>query len=172
MKQTLKLLNFKEVNPKFIEATVDHFKNQEIRLTFKLRQKDVDPNLFFSQEFKTLEKGKDLWKKTCFECFFFDESSDQYFEINISLDGKYDLMSFTEYRKESFLEAPLKVSNLSIKVDQEDAFVSFELKTFFKNPYFISPSVILDTQKEQLFFAINHSPLKPDFHKKPKHFLK
>lgn len=167
MKESLKLLNFKDTDPKFIEVVLDQAKNQEMTLTYKLRQKDVDPKLFTSKEFKSLEKGKELWEKTCFECFFFDESSEQYFELNISLDGKYDLMSFETYRKQSSIEAPIKVSNLSVKKVQDFVYVSFGLETWFKKPHFIAPTVILDGPNEQFFYASKHSDTKPDFHLKP-----
>ncbi len=164
MKESLKLLNFTDADPKFIEVILDQAKNQEMTLTYKFRQKDVDPKLFSLKEFKTLKKGKNLWKKTCFECFFFDESSEQYFELNISLDGKYDLMSFETYRKQSSIEAPIKVSNLSVKKVQDFVCVSFGLVTRFTRPHFIAPSVILDGPTEQFFFALKHSDTKPDFH--------
>ncbi len=170
MKESLKLLNFKDEDPKFIEVTLEQIKNQETIITYKLRQKNVDPKLFSSKEFKVLEKGKDLWKKTCFECFFFDESSEQYFELNVSLDGKYDLMSFEKYREQTSTKAPIKVSNLRIKKDQDFVQVSFTMITGFTRPHFMAPTVILDSQKEQLFFALYHSQPKPDFHKKNKTF--
>ncbi|MEI7441088.1 MAG: hypothetical protein WCK43_05580 [bacterium] len=167
MKESLKLLNFKDADPKFIEVILDQVKNQGMSLTYKLRQKDVDQNLFSPKEFKSLEKGKELWKKTCFECFFFDESSEQYLELNVSLDGKYDLISFETYRKQNSIEAPIKVSNLSVKKDQDFVYVSFVLVTNFTKPHFIAPSVILDGPNEQFFFALKHNDIKPDFHKKP-----
>jgi hypothetical protein len=166
MKELLKLLNFKDVDPKFIEVSIDQAKNQETTLTYKLRQEDVDLKLFTSKEIKNLERGKELWKKTCFECFFFDESSEQYFELNVSLDGKYDLMSFEKYRKQISVENPIQVTNLSIKKDQDFVKVSFVLITNFTRPHFIAPTVILDGQKEQFFFALKHNNTKPDFHLK------
>ena len=73
-------------------------------------------------------------------------------------------MSFETYRKQSSIEAPIKVSNLSVKKVQDFVCVSFGLVTRFTRPHFIAPSVILDGPTEQFFFALKHSDTKPDFH--------
>ena len=172
MKQKLKLINFKDQEPKFIDVIIEKSKpdvlHQNLKLTYTFGQKDIDSNIFFPKSIKNLEKGFELWKKTCLECFFFDEKSDQYFEVNVSPEGKYDLMSFKSYRQKTNKEAPIQVSDLTIKKSQSLITVSFHLKTEFSSLYSISPTVILDTPAEQLFFAQKHIKTRPDFHlKKP-----
>jgi hypothetical protein len=170
MKRSLKLINFKDEDPKFIEVIIEQLnansENQEMTLSFILSQKNVDQKLFMPKKITDLEKASDLWKKTCFECFFFDEKSEQYFEVNVSLEGKYDLMSFKKYREQSSLKAPIQVSSLEIKNEQNLVIVSFNLKTEFKSTHFISPTVILHTPYEQKFFALTHDKKKPDFHQR------
>ena len=168
MKRSLKLINFKDEDPKFIEVIIEQLnadsEKQEMTLSFILSQKNVDEKLFMPKKIEALEKSSDLWKQTCFECFFFDESSEQYFEVNVSLEGQYDLMSFKKYREKSALQAPIEVSSLEIRNEQNSVIISFKLKTEFKSTHFISPTAILHTPYEQKFFALSHDKKKPDFH--------
>lgn len=170
MKRSLKLLNFKDVEPKHIEVCIEEKKlselNQEMTLTYVLCQKDVDSHLFFPKKAEHLAQGSKLWEKTCFECFFFDEKSDEYFELNVSPEGKYDLLSFQKYREQNSKHPPIQIHNLEIKRDQNFATLSFKLHTHFKSAYFISPTVILETHTGQHFFALSHDSDKADFHKK------
>jgi hypothetical protein len=169
MKRFLKLINFKDEDPKFIDVTVLqsglNASQEELVLTFKICQKNVDLNLFLPKTIRNLKKGSELWKQTCFECFFFDENSEKYFEVNVSLDGEYDLMSFKKYREQSNQAAPIQVSDLIVKNDQKFVVVSYKLRTEFKSSHQLSPAVILSTHNYQKFFALRHSKIKPDFHK-------
>ena len=170
MKQSLKLLNFKKTNPEYIEACIEELnqtpEGQVIKLTYKILKKHIDEKLLEEKKIKALSKGEDLWKKTCFECFFFDTNSDKYFEVNVSPDGQYDLFSFEKYRQKSSTPAPIEISELIIEKDQDFVSVSLQIKHKLNTKHSLFPTVILDTPSEQLFFALKHQDSKPNFHKR------
>jgi hypothetical protein len=170
MKQSLRLLNFKNTDPKYIDVFIEKKflseTEQKTLFSYVFFSEENNSPLFLPKKINPLVKGTHLWKNTCFECFFFDENSDEYFELNVSPKGEYDLLSFEKYRLKSSKAAPIHVSNFQVERVQNLVTLSFELKTHFKSSYFISPTVILDTPREQSFFALSHELLKPDFHKK------
>src|ERR1700751_274314 len=66
-------------------------------LTFEMSGKGVSEIVLPAKSEKASRKNE-LWKETCFECFFGVARSKAYFEFNGSPSGNWAFYSFDDYR--------------------------------------------------------------------------
>ena len=111
----------------------------------------------------------ELWKETCFECFFGVANSKKYFEFNGSPSGNWALYSFEDYRqgmKDGVLTSPPELK----KFEKSSGMIS----CVWQIPYFSEEliqnasitAVIKSTQSSDIpeYWALKHSGDQPDFH--------
>jgi hypothetical protein len=113
-----------------------------------------------------LKKSQRLWEESCFECFFFEKDSSKYFELNLSTDGRYDVLCFNDYRKlAEDQNRDLKLSNL--KAQKEGSKLSVEIQAEIPRDLILQPTLILKLNNgEKLYFASEHPSNEADFHLK------
>lgn len=106
----------------------------------------------------------DLWKKTCFEFFWKEDSSTHsYFEANFSPSLAWNIFSFQNYRSSNNLSQHLKAS-----VQWGASVHSFTLRSVLygiKKPILWHATAILEYPKGPLYYSqrlVKESP--PDFH--------
>ena len=113
---------------------------------------------------KELRKGKDLWKKTCLEAFFFDEGKSSYTELNFNILGEYCFIYFEDYRKEIIACETFKCLDINSKFEEKQISAEIHLMVPPGLRFMLSPTAILMPEgKDALYFALQHGE-KPDFH--------
>ena len=111
----------------------------------------------------------ELWKDTCFECFFGVVGSTQYFEFNGSPSGDWALYSFDEYR----------TGMKDVKMTEPPVLEKFEktatgIRVEWRIPYF-TPAILMSASLAAIlkfsapasgfsYWALKHAGEKPDFH--------
>lgn len=111
--------------------------------------------------------GHDLWKKTCFECFFFQETSEHYAELNFNPMGEYALLFFSEYRKPADQAEHFRVTSIRHREASQDLTAIVSLTLPKSVSFLCSPTAILmPVGAAPLYFALHHGT-KPDFHARP-----
>ncbi len=150
-----------------IEASLEA-QSSGFLLSFEITGKNIDQVLLSPKSPKPSRKN-DLWKETCFECFFGVGNSKQYFEFNGSTSGDWALYSFDDYRKgmkevetfqQPFMEKLEKTENV--------------LSVAWRIPYFtklilqnasITSVIKFGAQADEVsYWALKHAGEKPDFH--------
>ena len=158
----------KEANPLKVEATLEVLQ-QKIKLNFQVigNRKAYVINSKLENEEK-IERKDELWKSTCFELFIANSPSEEYYEINISPFGEWNIYHLNAY-KVGFKEFR-EVSKPIIKMTKENYKyrLSFEIEfnqRIFNNEglSFNLATIILDKNNLRHFYSI--CPRKTaDFH--------
>ena len=117
----------------------------------------------------------ELWQDTCFELFFGPKVAPNYWEINISPRGHWNIYHFDDYRS-GMREEESYTALASCTEYQADCFklsASIPLSTIVEDDVQLeaAPSVVLKSPDGSLsYWALAHSPARPDFHDR-RHFL-
>lgn len=134
-------------------------------LTFEVSGADVDRISLQPKSSKPARKN-DLWKETCFECFFGVGGTKQYFEFNGSTSGDWALYSFDDYRK-GMKDAPVSGDPVMKKLEK----VNGKLECVWQIPYFTkailqgaSLTAVIKMGENVSYWALKHAGEKPDFH--------
>ena len=121
----------------------------------------------------------ELWKETCFECFIPALNSTAYLELNLSPSGNWNAYAFQDYRKgmNAFALdhqwAPVQrvIAHTDNTLETEwlipleviqKGFAS--VPTTFSDFGEVGLTVVLKTSELTLYWSLEHSSLKPDFH--------
>ena len=111
--------------------------------------------------------GTELYKKTCFELFFFDPQSTRYFELNVSPTAEYANLIFNRYREPTPQKMVLlKPSHFVSTLTSSEYCAQFKVGVNFQGDFLLSPTVVLETSdRKLLYYALAHAnPDGPDFH--------
>ncbi len=118
----------------------------------------------------TLSRQDYLWQANCLECFF-DFGQNAYFEMNLSLDGQFNLYEFDNYRTPSCLP-PRWADGMVFMIDGNFApnhhtyHLGIKLDNYHAlSIHKINPVAILYHDGEPIFYAKSHVK-PPDFHDK------
>jgi len=112
-----------------------------------------------------------LWEETCLEFFLATKGSPQYWEINLSPSGRWNIYRFSGYREEMQEEAAF--TSLPFRV--EDGKDSFSLDVELRLDRIISPntplhvgvSATIKLRRDLMtYWALSHPGQKPDFHRR------
>lgn len=158
------------------ELQVNFFIEQCLH-TQALFQKSLAAALPSSQQVLSLMRADFLWQSDCFEFFFGQKNASNYIEINISVDGYYNLYRFDKYRLPE-QSPPVRDYNHQLTLNGIDSIlggyvISFNIKNL-QHPLELSQlnfnlTAILypykADQKTPLYYAINHD-ITPDFHQR------
>lgn len=115
----------------------------------------------------------ELWKTTCFELFLSVEGSDEYWELNLSPHGAWNLYHFDSYRNTVEPRQEDKVSKINFQKSDEVSQKKIEARIPIQGLGLLSKtlevsitSVIEFKDKEKAYFALKHVTDKPDFHQR------
>ena len=114
------------------------------------------------------QRANELWRDTCFELFIANNSSQEYYEINISSSTEWNTYHFESYKKE--MQESNKFSVPSIQNQQSNNRYSFSFEMNFQEDIFekkllINLAVILlDRDGVRQFYSINRREKLPNFH--------
>jgi hypothetical protein len=113
----------------------------------------------------------ELWQETCFEFFLGTPNSPQYWEVNLSPAGDWNVYRFESYRagmeeEMAFESLPFSVQTrsnafmLDLKLNL-DSIVSEETKLH------MAISTVIQTQNGEIsYWALTHPGLEADFHRR------
>lgn len=111
-----------------------------------------------------------LWENTCFEAFIKPRNGDEYWEINFSPTGDWNVFHFSDYRQEMREEA--KIQTPVLRTEKLDSL--FRCSTTLRLKDQIWPdhldvgltAVLRLSNGSESFWALKHAGSKPDFHLK------
>lgn len=119
-----------------------------------------------------LPRRKDhLWQKTCFECFISTPDTAQYWEINLSPAGHWNVYRFDDYRRGMQEERTFS----RLEVSTESTGDKFELNSrldltpigLTRQPIVMALSAVLKGINGELtYWALTHAGPHPDFHRR------
>lgn len=110
-----------------------------------------------------LVRAHDLWRKTCFEAFFSPPQAKEYWEINISPQGQWNLYQFGEYRSPQPPTESQELRLLELETTKNSLRAKLEGNTFFPALDF-SFCAVLKIENSSHYYSTNHAGKKPDFH--------
>ena len=121
-----------------------------------------------------------LWEHTCFEAFLSSKKSDEYWELNISPFGDWNLYHFKGYRKALGREARIpSLSHFKSDFLQTQTVRSLEVTIDLKSLPLTSElslglTAVLEFQYPvgKTYWALKHAGQKPDFHLQESFVLK
>ena len=111
----------------------------------------------------------ELWRSTCLECFLACPNSPEYWEMNISPAGSWNVYQFSDYRQG--MQEAFEARQVRIKVSTTPTEQIFQVHWPLPFPVDNSQpletgiSVILSEDGDQLsYWALRHPFDRPDFH--------
>lgn len=114
-------------------------------------------------------RKNDLWKTTCFECFFSDDQGRTYTEVNVSPMNGWNIYQFEGYRTPLPPNESLKWT-LS-KMNYSNTGLVFEVKrlekkaSISKSEFLFSLTAVINCgQDHNQYWATHHEAEQPDFH--------
>jgi hypothetical protein len=122
-----------------------------------------------------------LWEGTCFELFLAIDALDQYWEINVSPSGDWNVFRFARYKEErrieSLEEEPLVDSLISTTRTRPDSLLlEFELHlngiVRGDQPLVIGVSAVIKGLNTKTHWALTHCDAKPNFHRRESFIMK
>ncbi|MCI5146759.1 MAG: hypothetical protein D3923_14845 [Candidatus Electrothrix sp. AR3] len=119
----------------------------------------------------TPHRRNNLWQATCFEFFVAASGSPQYWEINLSPSGDWNVYAFTDYRHGMQEEEALTALPFTVR-QQAECYrleLDFPLAQLIASDQSIevAVSVILQGHNGQRsFYALTHCGSQPDFHQR------
>lgn len=180
-----KLLEFEATNQDEIVSGVLSEHQQTLSLSFKVNDAHKFQLPPLSQ---SIERQKELWKKSCFEVFIRPLQSEHYVEFNLSPEGHWNAFEFDGYRSPAGVEnlkeidldsAPmlattgLPVADKAWRLDSQIDLRGLPEKYLTPGKRMIGVSVVLiDTQGQAHYFSLNHPSRKADFHDPKGHTLR
>ena len=119
--------------------------------------------------------GKKLWEHTCFELFIGRPDTEAYHEFNFSPSGEWAVYSFARYREPAVLDASATGADLDPELAWRSGGEKLELNGLIRldrlspehsdAPLSIGLAAIIEDRNGVLsYWALTHSPGRPDFH--------
>jgi len=118
----------------------------------------------------TLTGRKDnLWQSTCFEMFWAVAGEKNYWELNLSPAGEWNLYAFADYRKE--MREEKRIAGPTIRTEKTDCLFSIGTELDLSGlamataPLRVGISAVLAYPNNRLsYWALSHPEQRPDFH--------
>lgn len=145
-------------------------KKDELLVTFNVE--DKKKSILWDASL-TPARVHELWKTTCFEMFFGISGSSEYWELNFSVNGSWNLYHFKSYRDAFMSQQEERVNQIEFQQQQENDLIILEVRIPIqkldlqgKKLEVGLTSVIEFKDKEKAYFALKHVGDKPDFHQR------
>lgn len=120
---------------------------------------------------QNIQRMNNLWNETCLELFFGPEHQENYWELNFSPSGDWNLYSFDSYRKGMKEEA--RVQNVISQQTKNKNGLEFNLEIILNDLSLEDTSlnvgaaaVMKARNGEKSYWALKHVADKPDFHRR------
>jgi hypothetical protein len=117
------------------------------------------------------ERRDGLWRQTCFELFLAPAEDRQYWEVNLSPAGHWNIYAFDDYRTGMRPEAAIR--SLSFNVVREETSLAVVLELPVRSlaqtggRLAVGPAVVLAARNGELsFWALQHHGPHADFHRR------
>ena len=112
----------------------------------------------------------ELWRRTCFECFFAVAGDEGYVEVNLCTDHCWNVYRFSGYRhgmaEASCLEATVEVTTTTSGLTLVAAFPLSDLAPDTSPLQAALSAVLLHRDGEKSYWALTHCADEPDFHQR------
>ena len=110
-----------------------------------------------------------LWETTCFECFFGAVGQEQYWEINLSPSGDWNVFQLDGYREPLRAEQAIETLPFWVKRDGDRITIEMTLDIqklgLCRDTIELSvTSVLQETTGDISYWAFAHTGVEPDFH--------
>ena len=124
------------------------------------------------------ERQDNLWEKTCFEAFIQPMDSKQYWEINVSPSGQWNVYHFQDRRQSMKPESRMRVVKSQFQSLSSSSF-SFQFEVDLSQALSNSPAtevrvglctILLHKDSTKSHWALAHKSPQADFHD-PQSFL-
>ena len=126
-------------------------------------------NLVIPTEVNQPLRKDELWQSTCFECFFKNAGNKNYWELNISPAGDWNLYRFSDYRKD--MQPEERVTAVQAKRTQIENELSLQCSFSIKDLICQDDHLQLGlccvlerTDGTKGYHALRHPGRQPDFH--------
>jgi hypothetical protein len=117
------------------------------------------------------ERRDNLWSQTCFELFLAPAERQNYWEVNLSPAGHWNIYAFDSYR--SGMRPEATISSLSFDVIREENSLAVVLELSVTSliqkgeRLLAGPAGVLACRNGDLsYWALDHSGARPDFHRR------
>ena len=151
--------------------------NAALELNFSLCPKVADNGLDLlavgssesSQGGGSSQRRDNLWLHTCFEAFLARPGDAEYWELNASPNGDWNLYRFSDYRTGGSAEPQVSVPGVTFTRDRFGCrcSIEMELQPWWRHaeiPEFGLTMVVEDKSSNLSYWAISHPGNQPDFH--------
>jgi len=153
----------------------------EIRLTGRISRNLNILNVYYSLMGRTAEilfpepsrlpaRRVELWRTTCFEFFLAFPEQPQYWEVNLSPSGDWNVYHMDAYRRLGFRE-DLSIQQLPFTIQKEpecfSVSVNLDLRPIISAEQQIQASItsVIQTKDgHETYWALTHPGLQADFH--------
>lgn len=106
----------------------------------------------------------ELWKHTCFECFFKAPGAGAYTELNFSPSGEWAAYRFDDYRKGMASLTQMRAPQIVRRLKNDCFEMSVDLPAFQGATQFALSAVLEDRDGNISYWAAAHPEGRPDFH--------
>ncbi len=120
---------------------------------------------------KSPRRVRGLWRHTCFEAFIAVKASRTYYEFNFSPSGEWVAYSFRNYRDGSALENERLEPGITVRREASTLELNADIHLNHlpvvregASLWLGLSAVIEDMEGRLSYWALRHSPGKPDFH--------
>ena len=112
-----------------------------------------------------------LWRETCCECFLAPRNSSQYWELNLSPAGHWNVYGFQDYRQGMHEEGGLTVLPFTVKREAASLLLTLEVDVSgfipLDRPLNAAIAAVIKAQEGGItYWAVAHPGLQPDFHRR------
>jgi hypothetical protein len=112
-----------------------------------------------------------LWQETCFEFFLAPENFPQYWEVNLSPAGHWNVYGFEDYRQGMHQEAALTALPFTVAIEPTSLLLTLEVDVAGFIPadqsLKVSIAAVIKGQDGTLtYWALAHPGPQPDFHRR------
>ena len=144
----------------------------ELQLSFFIEDKENQIEDFYplepGEKKSLIFKDENLWKTTCFEIFFKNSNSADYYEFNFNSKAEWNLYYFSSYRERvsTFRNELIVMSQNQTDSGKRQLLFRFNIGKLvnLKLPCQINLAAILKINSEISYWSQKHNNVKPDFH--------
>jgi hypothetical protein len=113
---------------------------------------------------EALIRAHELWQDTCFECFWSEPGKTDYYEMNASAGGKWNVYHFDSYRAP---QPPRETDDYRVtEVTVKEGEVHITVQSELELPPVLECGItmIANTNDGEQYYALAHKGTEPDFH--------
>lgn len=134
------------------------------RIKLEFSWKDLQGEINFPAA-KISGRQHELWQQTCFEAFLRSQAQSEYFEVNLSPTGAWNVYHFTGYRTPQPPQELPDAELLAFSALPESITAEIRLPGLALSHIDLELcAILLLKNHETTYWATQHAPLKPDFH--------